>query len=273
MYKRNLYEINITKKGYVRTNNGLSGNIEFFYKQKVEANSFEEASAVAKYILNDSLAIEDNFINASFFMDFQNDEIIRDDTEIIISEPERLFYSYRNFINDFNKKLSFLLLINNKDKKEIRKNLYIQKKFIISKSDIWTFLDNKYFLPNKIRFNVPILNLNKIRPETYFKQNIKILPEFSYYNNLINSSKELIDFLNSIINNYNINLEKKEVINSISNNKKKKLEKSNNKKREILFENILKESKLNFIKEINEKIKENNLEEYIDKFYISIIKK
>jgi hypothetical protein len=274
MYKKNKYEIDIEYNGYVRTKNNLSGNIKFSKTIKIQANSEAEAYIIALSISeSSSFKIKDNYDNSSFNMDFDKDEIIRDDTERIISKPYRKFYSYRNYIKDFNESFYFMLLINKKDLKEIRKNLFKNKEYQISEEDIWNFLDNKYFLPKKIRFDVKELDLKKIKPETYFKKNINYFPTLSYYSNEINFLSNTNLLLNSIINNEPLLLEEKEIENKISNRKIKQLEKKslNNKKNK--FKKILQESKIDFINILKNKLKDVDLEEFVDKFHLSIVEK
>ena len=194
----NKYEVKITRSGYIRTNNNLSGHASFEQNFKIKANSEEEASDLAnsEYLGN----CFETFKNADFSFDWKNDSICRDDTfkKIDIELVELSIESSIDFFEEsyFN---NFPIKINEEDKKEIVQNLYNQFKEEIFNFDfnidIWNFIDNKYFLGN-IRLSIPELNLKNIMPETYFKKqtNFNILVNGKSYNH-----KELIELLNNTI--------------------------------------------------------------------------
>ena len=143
----NKYEVKITRSGYIRTNNNLSGHASFEQNFKIKANSEEEASNIAnsEYLGN----CFETFQNADFNFDWKNDSICRDDTfkKIDIELVELSMESSIDFFEEsyFN---NFPIKINEKDKKEIVQNLYNQFKEEIFNfdfnTDIWNFIDNKY---------------------------------------------------------------------------------------------------------------------------------
>ena len=194
----NKYEVKITHSGYIRTNNNLSGHAWFEQNFKIKANSEEEARDIAnsEYLGN----CFETFKNADFNFDFKNDSICRDDTfkKIDIELVELSMESSITFFEEsyFN---NFPIKINEEDKKEIVQNLYNQFKEEIFNfdfnTDIWNFIDNKYFLGN-VRLSIHELNLKNIMPETYFKKqtNFNILVNGQSYNH-----KELIELLNNTI--------------------------------------------------------------------------
>ena len=190
----NKYEVKITCSGYIRTNNNLSGHAWFEQDFKIKANSEEEARDIAnsEYLGN----CFETFQNAGFNFDWKNDSICRDDTfkEIDIELVELSMEScIKIFEEDYFSK--FPIKINEEDKKEIIQNLYEQILIYDITSDIWDFIDDKYFLGN-VRLSIPELNLKNIMPETYFKKdtNFNILVNGESYNH-----KELIELLNNTI--------------------------------------------------------------------------
>ena len=194
----NKYEVKITRSGYIRTNSNLSGHASFEQNFKIKANSEEEARDIAnsEYLGN----CFKTFQNSDFNFDWKNDSICRDDTfkKIDIELVELSMESSITFFEEsyFN---NFPIKINEEDKKDIVQNLYNQFKEEIFNfdfnTDIWNFIDNKYFLGN-VRLSIPELNLKNIMPETYFKKqtNFNILVNGQNYNH-----KELIELLNNTI--------------------------------------------------------------------------
>ena len=265
---KNIYKIFISYQGYVRTKKDLTGNILFEEEFTINANSEEEA--LEKIEKNGKT--EKTYKYSSFNMDFDEDEIIRDDTEEKIT-IDLIYFSYKNFIRQFEGSYSFLLNLSKKDIKNIRKEFYKTKNYELReeeiKQEIWFYLDKKYFFPKKIRFNVKELNLNQILPETYFNKTL-IIPELTFYENKINSFSDLISLLNNIINDRNIELIPKEINKELSNNAKRKLEKQKESNKKNKLENLIKKHKNEYIKDLKEKLKDAGLEEYENNFYLDI---
>lgn len=266
---KNTYLIRIKNEGYIRTKNNISGYVSFYEELIIKANSHVNAIKLAK---KESIGkTKETFSSKEIEIDFDNDEIIRDDTEELI-EVELIYFSYKNYIKYFNDNFIFILNISNKDKKEIRKSYYKNKIYEINEErlnkDIWNYLDRKYFLPNKIRFNVKELNLNQITPETYFKKTM-IIPELTFYlNKFKNNISNVIAFLNDIINKKEIYLIEREIEHTISNNKLKRIEKNKENNKKAKIEELIKINKNKFIQELKNQLKENGFEDI--GFYLNI---
>lgn len=255
--KFNIYEVTINHSGYVRTKNDLTGNIEFEESFEIKGLYPSDVSLKIK-----DLEIGKNvttYVKSDFDMDFLNDEIIRDDTFETISmdiKHHSYYFFIKTFETFFNK---FPLKISNKDKKQIRKNLFKTRNiedisFDSFNNEVWNFLDNKYFLPNKIRFNVKNINLNGIKVETLFNKFLSLIEftEFSFYKNEVKGFSNLIKILNKVINKEDNQLIQKEEI-EIKNKTKTKTNKNK-------VENIIKIKKIDYIKDLKKTLSKNNIE-------------
>lgn len=274
------YSVSIIYSGYVRTNVD-SGNLRFKEEFIIETNDKDTLKELISK--KETGLIKENFEDSNFNFNFDTDEIIRNDmskeitTELIEIDDDVKYYHLKLILNE-----KFPLEVVDFDKFFIRiKNKINEKNYRNSNmffNDYWDYLDEIYFLSNKIRLSIKELNLNGIRPQTYFdkfeinknhQNHNKMMDRYvsypillTYYDYEFNLN-ELVTFLNNFIKGsiYIVNLNKRLIDTTIlSNNQIRKIEKTKNLNREKKIEDILKKKKRDFLDDIYNTMKSNGID-------------
>lgn len=265
------YLVNISYSGYVRTN--ISSG-ELCFSEEFEITTDDKDKLDSLIYIKETGITKENFQNSNFNFDFENDEIVRNDMskkvtiELLEIDDDVKFNSVESILNDKFPLITVdLKIFFDKIKHQINEKNYRNSNMIFN--EYWNYLDENYFINNKVRLSIKELNLNGIRPQTYFDK-FEINKKNQSYQTILKTHitypilltyydyelflPDLIDFLNKVIKgSFNfINLNQRIIDTSIPSNRKLKQQEKNLKlNKEKKIEDILKKKRSEYLEDIS----------------------